>query len=499
MEQSERTDDDDEVCCADDDNEGGNQVQQHGENVEGGGGGGDDDGHHRSATKNEILSNSIIDDVIEKLEDLIGGDNALENETVMLQDVLSSPPLLPLAEQTHLLASPSSMNHIDSCSSSSSVQCSGVRRKSPKYTPPIIPQHHSFDSTDTLPGGSSNGTKKKIRRNGVQKSPSLSSSDYYAIWTVHSPQQPDGHLLTAADAIGHRPLERSWPMLLPPSAGRSAKPDSFNFDIVDTDEPPALGPDPSVDDQIDFIPGEFYDDRRRSAGDGQTAVGARKQLQQQQQHPSLRLMADEENAPLATPETDGSLSDCIFRLAGGEPPMTTMTKTIETIKPLLKKKIGPDSYISTIRSQKVVTTTTSYNFPPDVGGGGVENGAVGLMVEPSTLTEGSASLSWSVAVPISVGHERCKLKGEFIPLKPHKPLTRQQMSNGGGASVPSNGQQNKHFALCRKPSPLSPRQQQPQQHQQQVARSPPSGSSTRSASPLDHFSSPEGKFKNLYS
>lgn len=374
-------------------------------------------------------------------------------EMVVAQISITSPTL----------SSSPAMNHIDSCSSSSSQQCSGVRRKSSinnvnhKYG---ISSGHSFDSQDTLP---TNGTKKKIRANGsvIHKSPSLSSQDYYAIWTAHSPSPcGDAGILTSTlasrPAVSHRPLERSWPPRIP--HGSKPNPESFTFDIVDTDEP-LFGPVEAIDcDQVDFIPGEFYAERRY-AGDGQAQKGA-------------KIFIEDENAPLATPETDGSLSESnVMRLATAAGARGGSPKTVETIKlkPLLKKRIGPDNYISTILSQKVITTTINYNFPDDSQG--------------STHVD-----TWPIS-EVSAGHERCALKGEFIPLKPHKPLSRQ-LSNGNTSRYAQNGnidEQNKHFALCRKPSLRSPRQ-----------RSPPSGSSTRSASPLDQLlmepcpPSPEG-------
>lgn len=405
-----------------------------------------------SATVKCIVPNTAMEQYVGSTSK--SGTNYMADESeemVVAQISITSPTL----------SSSPAMNHIDSCSSSSSQQCSGVRRKSSinnvnhKYG---ISSGHSFDSQDTLP---MNGTKKKIRANGsiIHKSPSLSSQDYYAIWTAHSPS-PCGETLDAAilsstlpsrnvitPAVSHRPLERSWP----PRIAQGIKPDSFTFDIVDTDEP-LFGPVEAIDcDQVDFIPGEFYAERRY-AGDGQAQKGT-------------KICVEDENAPLATPETDGSLSDSnVIRLATAAGARGGSPKTVETIKlkPLLKKRIGPDNYISTILSQKVITTTINYNFPDD--------------------SQGSALDTWPIS-EVSVGHERCALKGEFIPLKPHKPLSRQ-FSNGNTSRYAQNGnidEQNKHFALCRKPSLRSPRQ-----------RSPPSGSSTRSASPLDQPSSPEG-------
>ncbi|KAJ6637544.1 E3 ubiquitin-protein ligase HECW2, partial [Pseudolycoriella hygida] len=338
-------------------------------------------------------------------------------------------------------ASPA-MNHIDSCSSTSSAPHSGVRRKSK----PILPPEQEV---------SISGTKKKIRPNGSLRSPSSScaNNEYYTIWTsredygvedengcdeIVSPPLPHRSPTSVTVIHRHRPLER-WP----PKIHRSSKSnaESFSFDIIDTDDEPLFC---SVDvardcDQVDFIPGEFFEERRH-AGDGQA-------------HKLSKNLDD--SAPLATPETDGSLSESnVLRL--GAPVRLEAIK----LKPLLKKKIGPDNYISTILSQKVVQSPppiAMYTFPQDD--------------LPGTSVD---------RAHIENSYENHPLKGEFIPVKTHKPLSRQ-MSNGSSKYQPHE-EPNRHFALCRKPSPRSPRQ-----------RSPPSGSSTRSASPLDHqLSSPDG-------
>lgn len=260
----------------------------------------------------------------------------------------------------------------------------------------------------------------------------------------------------------HRPLERSWP----PRISRNNKPnanDTFTFDIIDTDEPVVGTTDEACDaERVDFIPGEFFEERRY-AGDGQ----------------AHRTIRDDLAAPLATPETDGSISESnVLRLGG-------MPKTPETVKlkPLMKKKIGPDNYISTILTQKISQSTTpaasnskDYTFP---------------------LTNSSGDQPTTSDPPVTVNCNN--LIGEFIPLRPHRPLTRQ-LSNGSSSTkrnalqerascsnpktVSADDEVNRHFALCRKPPLRSPRQ-----------RSPPSGSSTRSASPMtmeQATSSPEG-------
>lgn len=353
---------------------------------------------------------------------------------------------------------------------------SGTRRKSPSVKTVIA---DSDQPPDTI---AINGAKKKIRPNGCLKSPLAMEEppqqEYYSIWTAsesyeHNPEEELIEDIEGASALApplppralmgtgglfHRPLERSSPRI-----SRNNKPnstDSFSFDIVDTDDPiftnSETGPET---DCLDFIPGEFFEERRH-AGDGQAHKTVRKR--------------EENAAPLATPETDGSLSEAVLRLGG--PPKLGLEPP--KLRPLIKKKIGPDNYISTILTQKVIQAN-NYNFPSNSYGGPSHG--------EDEATNGSSGLI-----------------GEFIPLKPHKPhkpLSRQlsngkmrqntllENGSGQGAVSASNGRTaangeevNRHFALCRKPSPRSPRQ-----------RSPPSGSSTRSASPVDQaLSSPEG-------
>lgn len=370
------------------------------------------------------------------------------------------------------------INHIDSCSSSSSAPCSGVRRKS---KPPS--QTAINDTTESI--SSSNGTKRKIRSNGCLKNSPSSSQDYYSIWTAHGEQYDPNNIgednlceetLTidappipprvSVNHMMHRPLERSWP----PRISRTNKPnEAFSFDIIDTDEPFVVG-DASPDcDRLEFVPGEFFEERRH-AGDGQA---------------NRNIKAIEDNdAPLATPETDGSLSETTNVLRLG------MAKPMETVKlkPLLKKKIGPDNYISTILYQKVIQTipAQNYNFPSDDDANTSSRQLCERPFSPNPIDNDYGDYG------AGGSNSRCTLKGEFIPLKPHKPLSRQLSNgtvpkysstvNGVFSPISKPDDQNRHFALCRKPSPRSsPRQ-----------RSPPSGSSTRSASPLDQSSSPEG-------
>lgn len=257
-------------------------------------------------------------------------------------------------------------------------------------------------------------------------------------------------------SLFHRPLERSWPpraMPKPPST------DNFQFDIIDTDDPVNSSNDIVPDTQrVDFVPGEFFEERTTFAVEnGQTLKPNRER---------------EECAPLATPETDGSLSETnVLRLGAPKTPENVI------LKPLLKKKIGPDNYISTILTQKVKNSSTGShdyssfmsNEPPH---------SFNLLTNTDAPNNLDA-LNKDIAMPF---------------LKPHPPLRRQLSATNAQNSLEASGSQaislkqttngadehqNRHYTLCRKPS---------------LRSSPPSeASSTRSASPLDHISSsPEG-------
>lgn len=364
---------------------------------------------------------------------------------------------------------------------------SGVRRK---IIAAVSVDDADISTATATDQSTRNGTKKKIRPS--QKSPQVESqqTEYYNIWTAREcyESNPEEELIedvnfsidtTAAPPLPprnpnnnssqiHRPLERSWP----PKANHQQKQrtinrlspnEGFSFDIIDTDDP-AVNDVAADFERVDFIPGEFFAERRH-AGDGQ----------------ANRALRDRENcAPLATPETDGSLSDKqVLRLAKPKSPDAASMR----LKPLLKKKIGPDNYISTILTQKIAQESNNakdYSFP----------------LNDIAASKAQADRAIEPSPPLTTTSNN--LVGEFIPLKPHRPLSRQ-LSSGSAKrhstlEVPgcsshkyaaSNADEsNRHFVLCRKPQPRSPRQ-----------RSPPSGSSTRSASPLTHdqaSSSPEG-------
>lgn len=299
--------------------------------------------------------------------------------------------------------------------SSSANLGTGVRRKTRPYS--------SYEQEPIL-----NGTKKKVRPNGISKA---HNSEYFDLWTATT-DPADG--LLHLDFLGehglvpplqpksqlHRPLERSWPSKSS-RHNRFRNRDVYSFDIYDTDDDQLL-----VIEETDLSNG------------------------------TSNVSGDEENSTEnIMSRSDSAISDP-SRLGQSYP----VECTTVTIKPLLTKKIGPDNYINTICSRKVFENTV-YNYTPNESN---ENGN-----KSSSSNSASASLS-----------------GEYIPLKPHKPLSRQLSGNAmayiNGRNSPVSGDQeanglrsNRHYALCRKPSPIT------------LQRSPPSGSSTRSASPLENF------------
>lgn len=211
----------------------------------------------------------------------------------------------------------------------------------------------------------------------------------------------------------HRPLERSWP----PRAvckDLNMQSDVFKFDILD------------IDERIDSF----------------GAIGC----------------SSTEGYSSATSSTNNSP---LLLLNNGPPTSTSpqydlpsgaINQTPVKFKPLIKKKIGPDSYINTITTKKVPASET-YEFP-------------------TFPVKDSSSSNVTNAATVN----------QFPHIRQHRPLTRA-ISNGKGP-VPCNAINYDDLAVGGTHSPrllLSPKRQ----------RSPPSGCSSRSASPLDLNLSPE--------
>ncbi|XP_036222479.2 E3 ubiquitin-protein ligase HECW2 isoform X1 [Bactrocera oleae] len=211
----------------------------------------------------------------------------------------------------------------------------------------------------------------------------------------------------------HRPLERSWP---PRAVGKdlNMQCDVFKFDILDIDEKmDSLG-------AIGCSSAEGYSSATSSTNNS----------------PLLLL----NNGPPTSTSPQYDL------------PSGTINQTPVKFKPLIKKKIGPDSYINTITTKKVPASET-YEFP-----------------------------TFPVKDNSNANVTNATTANQFPHIRQHRPLTRV-LSNGKGP-VPCNALNYDDLAVGGTHSPrllLSPKRQ----------RSPPSGCSSRSASPLDLNLSPE--------
>ncbi|XP_058976197.1 E3 ubiquitin-protein ligase HECW2-like isoform X1 [Musca domestica] len=207
----------------------------------------------------------------------------------------------------------------------------------------------------------------------------------------------------------HRPLERSWP---PRAIGRDFRlqGDVFKFDILDTD------------DTLDVYGGGGI---IGSNGYGSNSNSTN--------NSPLYLLnsANSSNSSNSSPQYELS--------ATPSPPAMKF-------KPLIKKKIGPDSYINTITTKKVPASET-YEFP-------------------AFPTKENSSNTQFPQTPSTSS------------LRQHRPLTRT-LSNGKSAYEERQSQSPSRLMLS------------PKRH-----RSPPSGCSTRSASPLDFQLSPEAQVLN---
>ncbi|KAL4707439.1 hypothetical protein ACJJTC_008624, partial [Scirpophaga incertulas] len=236
---------------------------------------------------------------------------------------------------------------------------SGVKKKCP---PPV----------DT--GGSQllNGVKKKTKVNSGLESPTSPGTEYYKIWSPKNPckimkfvYDVEGANMTS-DAekspvpplpprLAHKPLERKH-ALSPPQVPRHRKPrkltkpeDTFTFELIDIDE--QFFTDKNITNSAalhgelnDFKPGEFY-------SGNQAAMSSTASF----------LRSGQNVAPLATPETDGSLCEStvssmklsrlieekkVKDVPDGSPSVSRKNNV------MFIKEIGPDNYITTTFARK---------------------------------------------------------------------------------------------------------------------------------------------------
>ncbi|CAG5051193.1 unnamed protein product [Parnassius apollo] len=258
-----------------------------------------------------------------------------------------------------------SVNSESLCSAENKPTSSGVKKK---YPPPV----------DTGGGLALNGVKKKSKTNSGFDSPTSPDTEYYKIW---SPKNPCKIMKFVYDVEGanvpneaekspvpplpprqsHKPLERKH-ALSPPQVPRHRKPkkftkpeDAFTFELIDTDE--QFFTDKNINRSsalqggiYDFKPGEFFSGNH-------VAMST-----------STSFWRDGQNAaPLATPETDGSLCESTIssmKLSKLKEDKRTDdvpdgSSSVSRNKMLLIKDIGPDNYISTTFARKDKTNVVA--------------------------------------------------------------------------------------------------------------------------------------------
>lgn len=301
---------------------------------------------------------------------------------------------------------------------------SGVKKKCP---PPV----------DTGGGQLLNGVKKKTNLKVGLESPSSPDTEYYKIW---SPQNPCKIMKFVYDVEGanvqsdaqkspvpplpprqsHKPLERMH--ALPPAVQRHRKPkkiskpeDAFTYELIDTDE--NFFTDKNISNSAGlqgnvnyFKPGEFFSETQRPLS-------------------TVANVKESQNvAPLATPETEGSL--CESTLSSMKMSKMLDDKKLNVVPEctgsvsrkniMFIKDIGPDNYITTTFARKEKDLVDDFHLTPN-----------------HAKSEEKAQNTFLNDISNSTDFEddnRNQVEEKEITVKGHKPLTRQ---NSGRANTPT--------------------------------------------------------------
>lgn len=264
----------------------------------------------------------------------------------------------------------------------------------------------------------------------------------FQLWNIAKSSTEETELsdgLTAFVNYHHRPLERSYPPVSKNLRDRlSLEGDDFGFDIIDMDE---IGISDPITTGLDLVEITSNNESRKSS-----------------RKPTFEKLIESIHPPLATPETDGSMTDT-------------------PIKMLLKRTLGNSNESSrdgTPKSSKIL--------------GAIDENIFSNKEDFCFADDLSISMSEIKQVPISLFHDidgsgpsgchRAAMilsSNEHISLiKPHKPLART-LSNGNKARLHRNDfLSNVNDVFDGKLN---------------VRRSPTSGTTTRSASPFECASS----------
>ncbi|XP_013145957.1 PREDICTED: uncharacterized protein LOC106109100 [Papilio polytes] len=308
---------------------------------------------------------------------------------------------------------------------------SGVKKK---YPPPV----------DTAGCMTLNGVKKKSKTNSGFDSPTSPETEYYKIW---SPKNPCKIMKFVYDVEGanvpneaekspvpplpprqsHKPLERMH-ALSPPQVPRHRKPkkltkpeDAFTFELIDTDE--QFFTDKNINNSSvlqgginDFRPGEFFSGK-------QVAMSSTTSFWREGQNV----------APLATPETDGSLCESTvssMKLSKLNDDRRTNdvpgSPSVSRNKIMFIKDIGPDNYITTtfVRKDKpnVISDVVDGSNPTPNYSKSEEKAQNTFINDISSQSEFEDDNRNQIE------------EKEITVMKGHKPLTRQ---SSGRANTPT--------------------------------------------------------------
>lgn len=261
-----------------------------------------------------------------------------------------------------------------------------------------------------------NGTKKKVRKSPIQE---------YQLWNLSNFRTEETDLGGITAIVNyHRPLERSYPQTSKNLRISQSDSDDFGFDIIDIDE--LRCPAEPVAQGIDFVDGVNSDKK-----------------------PTIEQIIENIQPPLATPETDGSLSE-------NTPSKILLKRQLANSKDSSTEGTPKTSKILGAINENAFIDKEEFNFADD--------GSSNIHIPQHYLFSNENACDEAAATP------------QFSLIKPHKPLART-LSNGKSRFHQRNellnpGEMTLDVNLS-------------------VRRSPTSGASTRSASPLECISSPD--------
>lgn len=234
----------------------------------------------------------------------------------------------------------------------------------------------------------------------------------------------------------HRPLERSFPPVSKSHKNKATESDEFGFDIIDIDE---LGISDPITSGMDMV-------------DISSNNGSRKNSRK----PTIEQIIENIHPPLATPETDGSMSEF-----GNTPTKMLLKRTLGNSKEGSTEGTPKSSKILGAIDENVFLNKEEISFVDDMS---INMSEIRNLYANENVPDDGPSTSNARAIVT-----------EHISLvKPHKPLART-LSNGNKSRLQRND-----FLTN---EPFDPRLN--------IRRSPTSGNSTRSASPspLEYASS----------